>query len=421
MFIDKAKVEIKAGDGGNGLISYRREAHIPKGGPDGGNGGRGGDVIFKATRYVSTLLAYRYKRKYHAENGQKGQTKNFQGKNGQDLILEVPIGTIIKHDGQIICDLNTDEATFTIAKGGRGGRGNKFYANSVNRAPNYAENGEPVEPIEIQLEMKILADVGLIGFPSVGKSSTLSVVSAAKPKIAAYHFTTITPNLGVVKVPNSTDNFVMADLPGLIRGASQGHGLGHQFLQHIERTRVLVHIIDGELHEQEDLAKGYDIIRDELGKYNPKLLDLPEIVVVNKIDVEGVKPLINKLEQTINKPIIGISTITKENIDKLIYQIFDTLQNAKAKSVMETEKVLNYVFTTDSSETTIDNSYPGLFIIENKELEKRIKMMQFSDLEAYLKLNKIIKEYKIDELLTEKNANDGDTIRIGDFEFEYRN
>jgi GTP-binding protein len=421
MFIDKAKIEIKAGDGGNGVISYRREAHIPKGGPDGGNGGRGGDVIFKATRFTSTLLAFKYKRKHFAQNGQNGQTKNYQGKNGDNLIIEVPIGTIIKSNDQIICDLNNDEQEFLILKGGRGGRGNKFYANSVNRAPNYAENGEPTEVMEVQLEMKLLADVGLIGFPSVGKSSILSVVSAAKPKIAAYHFTTIVPNLGVVKVPNSTNSFVMADMPGLIKGASQGHGLGIQFLQHIERTKVLVHVVDGELFELEDLAKGYKIIREELGKYNSKLLNLPEIVVLNKIDIEGVREYAEKLESIIEKPIIKISTFTKENTEKLIYKIFETLQDQNIISVMDTEKILNYKYQETENETTIDSSVEGVFVIHNKELVKRIKMMQFTDFEAYLKLNKIIKEYKLDDLLAERGVQDKDTIVIGDFEFEYKN
>lgn len=420
MFIDKAKIEIKAGDGGNGVCSFRREAHISLGGPDGGNGGTGGDVILKASRFVNTLLEYKYKRKFYATPGDKGRGNNLQGKNGEHLTLEVPIGTIVKMNGNIICDLSNDEQEFLILKGGRGGRGNKFYANSVNRAPQYAENGEPVEPVEIELEMKLLADVGLLGFPSVGKSSILSVVSAAKPKIAAYHFTTISPNLGVVKVPDSTNSFVMADLPGLIEGASQGHGLGHQFLQHIERTRVLVHVIDGASFEINDLANDYKVIRKELERYNAKMLELPEIVVLNKSDINGVKELADSLSAEIGKDIITISTFNRENIDLLIYEIAKTLRESQAVSIIQTEKVLNYVFHEQITQTKVDNSTPGLFVVENKELEKRIKMMQFTDLEAYLKLNKIIKEYSIDDLLAAKNIKNGDTVRIGDFEFEYK-
>ena len=287
-FIDKAKIYVEAGSGGDGVVAFRREAHVPRGGPAGGDGGRGGSIIFEATTSLSTLLDIRFKREYRARNGANGMAKKMAGASGQDMIVKVPVGTMLINEdtGMTIADLTTDKQRVVLAKGGRGGRGNARFATSRNPAPTICERGEPGESFNVICELKLLADVGLVGFPSVGKSTLLSVVSRARPEIADYHFTTIVPNLGVVQAKDGR-SFVMADLPGLIEGASQGKGLGHQFLRHIERCRVIVHVIDMGASEGRDPIEDYRIINDELAEYKYRLLERPQIIIANKMDMEG--------------------------------------------------------------------------------------------------------------------------------------
>jgi len=329
-FIDEIKVKVKAGDGGRGCVSFRREKFIPKGGPDGGNGGDGGDVIFVATTSYNTLSHLRSKKLIKAKRGEHGRGKDQYGKKGEDAIVYVPVGTIIKDlkTGEIIADLTQEGMRVVVAKGGRGGRGNKCFVSPTNRAPYYAEEGKPGEEKELLLELKLIADVGLIGYPNAGKSTLISVISNAKPKIADYPFTTLTPNLGVVDY-NEKFSFVVADIPGLIEGASQGKGLGLQFLKHIERTKIFVHLLDSTVLNMDEILRRYHSIREELKNYNPELLNKKELVVITKIDAiseEDLKKIISTLKREIKKDPIPISSVTKWGLDKLLHKIYENLR-----------------------------------------------------------------------------------------------
>ena len=329
-FIDRVKIYVQAGTGGNGTVAFRREAHVPKGGPSGGEGGRGGSVIFVATNSLSTLLDLRYYREYKAQNGEKGHAKKMHGADADDLVIRVPVGTCVYDDdtGNIIADLTKDGQRAVIAKGGRGGRGNARFASSRNPAPKICENGEPGEKFNLRVELKLLADVGLVGFPSVGKSTLLSVVSKARPQIADYHFTTIVPNLGVVQVKDGR-SFVMADLPGLIEGASQGKGLGHQFLRHIERCRVIVHIIDMSGSEGRDPYEDYVTINKELGEYEYRLLERPQIIVANKMDGDEAEENLKKFKEKLgDQKVFPIIAPIHEGIDAVLYAVADALETA---------------------------------------------------------------------------------------------
>ena len=332
MFVDQVKISLKAGDGGNGITAYRREKYVPFGGPAGGDGGKGASVVFEVDEGLRTLLDFRYQRHFKAKQGENGQSSNMHGKNAEDLVLKVPPGTIIKsvETEEVLADLVEDGQRAIVARGGRGGRGNSRFATPRNPAPDFSENGEPGEELDVTLELKLLADVGLVGFPSVGKSTLLSIVSKAKPKIGAYHFTTIKPNLGVVSTPDSR-SFVMADLPGLIEGASDGVGLGHQFLRHVERTKVIVHMIDMSGSEGRDPIEDYKIINQELVNYKQRLEDRPQIVVANKMDIPDAKDNLELFKEEVGEDItiVPVSTITRDNIDQLLYLIADKLEEVK--------------------------------------------------------------------------------------------
>ena len=324
MFVDQVKISLKAGDGGNGITAYRREKYVPFGGPAGGDGGKGASVIFEVDEGLRTLLDFRFQRHFKAKKGENGQSSNMHGKNAEDLVLKVPPGTIIKsvETEEVLADLVEEGQRAVIARGGRGGRGNSRFATPRNPAPDFSENGEPGEELDVTLELKLLADVGLVGFPSVGKSTLLSIVSKAKPKIGAYHFTTIKPNLGVVSTPDHR-SFVMADLPGLIEGASEGVGLGHQFLRHVERTKVIVHMIDMSGSEGRDPLEDYQIINNELINYKQRLEDRPQIIVANKMDIPEAKDNLELFKKEIDEEvtIVPVSTITRDNIDQLLLSL----------------------------------------------------------------------------------------------------
>lgn len=380
-FIDRVKIYVQAGTGGNGTVAFRREAHVPKGGPSGGDGGRGGSVIFVATNSLSTLLDLRYYREYKAQNGEKGHAKKMHGADADDLVIRVPVGTCVYDDdtGNIIADLTKDGQRAVIAKGGRGGRGNARFASSRNPAPKICENGEPGEKFNLRVELKLLADVGLVGFPSVGKSTLLSVVSKARPQIADYHFTTIVPNLGVVQVKDGR-SFVMADLPGLIEGASQGKGLGHQFLRHIERCRVIVHIIDMSGSEGRDPYEDYVTINKELGEYEYRLLERPQIIVANKMDGDEAEENLKKFKEKLgDQKVFPIIAPIHEGIDAVLYAVADALETAPDffNQEEEQESVL-YTYKEEEKPFTIHNKGNGVWEVTGKKVERLVQMASFT-------------------------------------------
>ena len=331
MFIDEARVYVKGGDGGNGIVAFRREKYVPQGGPAGGDGGRGGNVVFMADEGLRTLMDFRYKRHFKAERGQHGQGKNMHGAWGEDLVVRVPVGTVIRDEasGEVVADLTRHGQQAVVAKGGRGGRGTARFASAVNRAPSFAENGEPGEERWLKMELKLLADVGLVGFPNAGKSTLISRISAARPKIADYPFTTLTPNLGVVET-RYHDSFVVADIPGLIEGAHQGAGLGHGFLRHIERTRVLLFILDAAETEGRDVLQDYQTLRRELASYNPKLMERPFLVVANKMDLPQAEANRERLERAFGERLLFISAVTGQGVEELIERAYALLQQNPA-------------------------------------------------------------------------------------------
>ena len=423
-FIDRVKIYVQAGTGGNGTVAFRREAHVPKGGPSGGDGGRGGSVIFVATNSLSTLLDLRYYREYKAQNGEKGHAKKMHGADADDLVIRVPVGTCVYDDdtGNIIADLTKDGQRAVIAKGGRGGRGNARFASSRNPAPKICENGEPGEKFNLRVELKLLADVGLVGFPSVGKSTLLSVVSKARPQIADYHFTTIVPNLGVVQVKDGR-SFVMADLPGLIEGASQGKGLGHQFLRHIERCRVIVHIIDMSGSEGRDPYEDYVTINKELGEYEYRLLERPQIIVANKMDGDEAEENLKKfMEKLGDQKVFPIIAPIHEGIDAVLYAVADALETAPDffNQEEEQESVL-YTYKEEEKPFTIHNKGNGVWEVTGKKVERLVQMASFTTDDGFQRFALQIRNMGIDDALREAGCEDGDTVRLYDFEFEFYN
>ena len=392
MFLDTAKISVKAGRGGDGMVAFRREKYVPNGGPWGGDGGKGGSVIFKVDEGLRTLMDFRYNRKFKAKNGEKGMTKGMHGRGAEDLIVSIPPGTTVRdaETGKVITDLVEEGQEFVIAHGGRGGRGNIRFATPRNPAPEIAENGEPGEERELQLELKILADVGLVGFPSVGKSTILSVVTAAKPKIGAYHFTTIVPNLGMVRT-KSGESFAMADLPGLIEGASQGVGLGTQFLRHIERTRVILHVIDMSGSEGRDPYEDYLQINKELETYNLRLMERPQIIVANKMDMPEAEENLKEFKEKL-----------------LLYSEED----------MEQEEVY-YGFNEDERPFEISRDDDASWVLSGEKLEKLFIMTNMERDESIMKFARQLRGMGVDEALRERGAKDGDIVRIGNFEFEF--
>ncbi len=425
MFVDKVKVYVKGGDGGNGMVAFRREKYVPDGGPAGGDGGRGASVIFEVDEGLRTLMDFRYNRHFKAPRGENGRSKSQHGKHAEDLIIKVPPGTTVidSETQQVIADLTEHEQRAVIAKGGRGGRGNIRFATPVNPAPEIAENGEPGQEREVTIELKVLADVGLVGFPSVGKSTLLSVVSAAKPKIADYHFTTITPNLGVVETDDQR-SFVMADLPGLIEGAHQGVGLGHQFLRHIERTRVIVHVVDMSALEGRDPYEDYLLINEELKQYNLRLLERPQIIVANKMDMPDAQDNLKQFKEKLTEdyPIFSISAITKQGIRELLRTIADKIEETPEFPLYEeTEQSTRVVYKHEREEEPffITRDSDGTFIISGEEIERLFKMTNFAHEESIRRFSRQMRSMGIDEALRKRGAKDGDTVRLMEYEFEF--
>lgn len=429
MFVDKAKIYVKGGDGGDGLVAFRREKYVPEGGPAGGDGGRGGDVIFRVDEGLRTLMDFRYQRHFKADKGVKGRNKSQHGANAEHLIVRIPPGTVLIDDDtkEIIADMTRHGQQVVVARGGRGGRGNTRFATANNTAPELAENGEEGQERYVVMELKVMADVGLVGFPSVGKSTLLSVVSAAQPKIGAYHFTTITPNLGVVDVGDGR-SFVMADLPGLIEGASEGIGLGHEFLRHVERTRVIIHVVDMSGSEGRDPFEDWVLINDELKQYNASLLERPQIVAANKMDMpESEENLVSFRKRVAEvRPdleIMPISSLTRQGIQELLYRATDLLDSIPVAPVVEevaeaTERKVYKLEAEDDNSFTITRDNEA-FVVNSPRIERMLKRMQLSTHDAILKLARTLRHMGVDAELRKRGAVEGTIVRIGEFEFEF--
>lgn len=423
MFIDEVLVELYAGDGGNGCMAFRREKYIPMGGPFGGNGGKGSDVIFKVDEGLNTLIDLRYKKQIKGEKGANGEGKAKQGKNAEDVIIRVPLGTVITDcdTGLIIADLTKKGDEVIVAKGGRGGRGNMAFATRSNPAPSFAENGEPGEYKKVKIELKLLADVGLVGMPSVGKSTLISKISASKPKIAAYHFTTLSPNLGVVRV-SENKSFVVADLPGLIEGASLGEGLGDKFLKHIERTRVIAHVIDMSGYEGRNPYDDYVTINRELENFGHDLMKKPQIVIANKMDLESSKEYLKEFQEKVKDvKIYPISAYHSEGLKEVLKELEDILESIPKQPLYEEEKFESHVLYKFKKEQpftiTKDND---TWVVRGDEVEKLLKMTKFSSDQAMTRFANKLRKMGIDDRLRELGAEDGDYVRILDYEFEYK-
>ncbi|MGM8364703.1 GTPase ObgE [Virgibacillus sp. W0181] len=421
MFVDQVTVFVKAGDGGNGLVAFRREKYVPKGGPAGGDGGNGGDIIFEVDEGLNTLMDFRYNRHFKAKRGENGMSKGKHGKNAEPLIVSVPPGTTVydKESGAIIADLTTNKQSAVIVKGGRGGRGNVRFATPKNPAPNIAENGEPGQENDITVELKVIADVGLVGFPSVGKSTLLSVISAAKPKIADYHFTTLAPNLGVVATEDQR-SFVMADLPGLIEGAHEGIGLGHRFLRHVERTRLIVHVIDMARTEGRDPYDDYTKINTELAKYDEELLERPQIIIANKMDMPGASDHLQQFKEQLTDqlPVFPISALTKSGLKEVLFAIADKLQTIPKTEQPHDDKV-HYRFEQQKEQFTIHRESDGTFVLSGEKIERLFKMTDFTTDESVQRFSRQIRKMGVDDALRKRGALDGDIVRLLDFEFEF--
>ena len=421
MFVDEVLMEVEAGRGGDGCMAFRREKFVPMGGPFGGCGGRGADIIFKADSGLKTLIDLRYQKKVKADAGENGEGKNKNGKNASDKVIIVPIGTTVKDalTGVIIADLTHQGEEVIVAYGGKGGRGNVSLASKSNPCPSYAERGEPGEVRKIKVELRMMADVGLVGMPSVGKSTILSMITNANPKIASYHFTTLSPNLGVVSTKDN--NFVIADLPGLIEGASEGVGLGHKFLKHIERTKIIAHVIDISATEGRDPYDDYLKIRDELEKFSDKLLNKKEIIIANKMDMPNAKENLELFKKKISdKEVIEISALNKDNLDSLINALSDLVKDIPDEVLYEDdiqEKHVLYKFRVEKPFTIIKEG--NKYVIKGDKVEKIFKMTNFNTEEAISRFAKKLRGMGIDEELEKMGIEEGDIIKILDYEFEY--
>ena len=421
MFVDEVIIKVKAGNGGDGCTAFRREKYIPDGGPFGGNGGRGANIIFETDLGLRTLLDLRYQKLIKAPKGANGEGKNKNGKGASDVIIKVPLGTTVKDmdTGLIIADLTKKGDSVIVAKGGRGGRGNTAFATATNPAPNFSEHGEPGEEKTLKVELRLLADVGFIGMPSVGKSTILSKISASKPKIAAYHFTTLNPNLGVVKTIDGR-TFVAADLPGLIKGASLGEGLGDKFLKHIQRTRVIAHIIDMSGLEGRDPLEDYETINKELKDFDEKLILKPQVVIANKMDLEGAKENLERFKEKYNVPVYEVSAITNKGLDKVLVKIADELDKIKEEPLFSDEAFESHVLYKFKKEQpftiTRDND---IYVVKGKEIEKLFHMTKFTD-EGAIRFARKLRKMGIDDKLLEMGAKYGDKVQIEDLIFEFK-
>lgn len=421
MFVDIAKIKIKAGDGGNGAVAFHREKYVAAGGPDGGDGGRGGNIVFKVNDNLSTLADFRYKRKYKATNGEPGQTGRRNGKSGQDLVIEVPRGTVIREvqSGKVMADMSDDD-TFIAAKGGRGGWGNHHFATPTRQAPRFSKPGVPGEEWEVSLELKLLADVGLLGFPNVGKSTLISVVSQAKPIIADYHFTTLTPVLGVVSMGEG-NSFVMADIPGLIEGASDGIGLGHEFLRHVERCRLLVHVIDAAGSEGRDPIEDFNTINAELVKFNPDMADLPQIVVGNKIDLATDEQL-EELEKYFTERGYQYFTMCApivEGTQEVINAVAAKLATLPPIKKFEKEEIPAEFFEANSTGKYTITVEDDIYFVEGEWLLKILQRTDLDDYESLQYFQRVLQSSGIIDALEEKGIQEGDTVVIYDLEFDF--
>lgn len=423
MFIDKARIFVKSGKGGNGAVSFRKEKYVPAGGPAGGDGGNGGNVVFEVNEGLRTLMDFRYKTKYNAENGEDGKKKKMHGKSVEDLVLKVPPGTLIRDEetNLIIADLRKHGDRAVVVKGGTGGRGNTHFTTAVRQGPSFAEAGKAAEERWIVLELKMIADVGLLGFPNVGKSTFLSVVTKAKPKIANYHFTTIKPNLGVVQTKFG-DSFVLADIPGLIEGAHEGVGLGHAFLRHVERTKVLIHIVDISGIEGRDPIEDFDKINEELKLYNDKLTTRTQIVVANKMDLPESRENYENFKEELEKrgyKVFGMSAATRDGIDEVINYAGTIVKDTEdIELVSEAEMLKEEDVKPKKEEIEITNE-EGVFVIQGKSLQRLLYSVNFEDMESVQYFQKIMEKKGIFQRLKNMGVQDGDTVRLYDLEFEY--
>ena len=421
MFIDEVLMEVSAGRGGDGCMAFLREKFVPMGGPNGGNGGKGADIIFKADEGLKTLIDLRYLKNVKGDAGLNGEGKNKNGKYAEDKIIRVPVGTTIKDNetGIVIADLTHHNEEVIVAYGGKGGRGNVTLATRNNPCPSFAERGEPGEVRKIKVELRMLADVGLVGMPSVGKSTLLSMITNANPKIASYHFTTLSPNLGVVSTKDKY-NYVIADLPGLIEGASEGTGLGHKFLKHIERTKIIAHVIDMSASEERDPYEDYLVIRKELEKFSPKLLNKEEIIIANKMDLPESHDNLIKFKKKIDKEVYEISALNNQNLDKIINVLSEKVKNTPEEVLYDEdiqESHVLYKFKKEKPFTIIKEG--NTFVIKGDKVEKIFKMINFNTEEAISRFAKKLRSMGVDEELEKMGVNEGDIIRILDYEFEY--
>ncbi|MBU5670127.1 GTPase ObgE [Peptoniphilus sp. MSJ-1] len=420
MFIDIANIKLKAGNGGDGAVAWRREKYEPAGGPAGGDGGRGGDAVVKTDSGLHTLMDFRYKREYKAENGQNGMSKLKFGKDGEDIILKVPVGTLIRDQktGGVIYDLKEDDMSVVVCKGGKGGLGNARFKTATRQAPAFAQAGNRGEEREIILELKLLADVGLVGFPNVGKSTLLSIVTSAKPKIANYHFTTLSPNLGVVKVAEG-ESFVIADIPGLIEGASEGIGLGDEFLKHIERTGILIHVIDISGSEYRDPVEDFYKINEELVRYNEKLKDKDQIIFANKMDVPGAEENLEKLKAELGDKyeIIAGSAATTENIDLLLRKTYNKLQESDYKNYETYDEA--HVEVVEEVEAIRVYKEHGEYFVDGPYIDKLLRSTNFEDYDSLKYFQENLRKNKVVEKLEELGIEEGESVFIGGYEFEF--
>lgn len=426
MFADSAKIIIKSGKGGDGHVSFRREKYVPNGGPDGGDGGHGGNLIFQVDEGLNTLTDFRHRRKYAAENGEDGKKRNCHGKNGEDLIVKVPAGTIIRdaESDRVIADMSGENKRQIILKGGRGGLGNQHFATATMQAPKYAQPGQPGIELEVRLELKVIADVGLVGFPNVGKSTLLSRVTNARPKIANYHFTTLNPNLGVVDL-EGTGGFVIADIPGLIEGASKGVGLGHAFLKHIERTRVMIHMVDAASVEGRDPVADIYAINHELENYNPELLKKPQVIAANKTDAiydesESAIPILKEEFESQGIRVFPISAVSGQGLKELLYYVNELLSGMDDTPIVyEQEFFPETVMLHEEAYTVEYSEEDDVYVVEGPKIEKMLGYTNIDSEKGFLFFQKFLREQGILEDLEKAGISEGDTVRMYGLEFDY--